>query len=111
MLSNNEAGGTGAVANGLAGVLFGEKVEIPQERKVISLDTGVLERYVGKYKIGPMEVTITNEKGHLMIEPKGQGKLELLPLSESSFYVQRVDADVSFDFGQEGDVAQTGWKD
>ena len=67
---------------------------------MISLDTGILERYVGKYKVGPMEVAITNEKGHLMIEPKGQGKLELLPLSESSFYVQRVDADVSFDSGK-----------
>jgi D-alanyl-D-alanine carboxypeptidase len=97
VLSNNESGGAGAVAKAVSGILFGETVEIPVERKVISLDTKILARYVGKYQTGPMLMTITNENGHLMIEPKGQGKLELLPLSENTFFVKPVDADVAFD--------------
>src|SRR5258708_2800458 len=50
VLSNNEGANAGAIANGLSGILFGEKVDLPWERKTISLDSKVLDRYAGTYQ-------------------------------------------------------------
>lgn len=86
----------------LAGTLFGEKVELPTEKKAITIDTKILDRYTGVYQLGPMTVTITNEAGHLMIEPKGQQKLEAFPSSETEFFLKPVDAVLTFVPGENG---------
>jgi hypothetical protein len=49
-----------------------------------------------------MQVTITNESGHLMIQPKGQGKLEAMPTSETEFHIYPVDATFTFVPGPDG---------
>lgn len=99
VLSNNERGNAGPIANGLSGILFGEKVDLPWERKEISIDPKILDRYVGSYQAGPMTIAITSENGHLMIEPKGQRKLEALASSETEFFVKQVDAVLVFTLG------------
>ncbi len=43
-----------------------------------------------------MTVTITNENGHLMVEPKGQKRLEALPSSETRFFIDEVNAVLKF---------------
>ena len=63
--------------------------------------------YVGKYEMqGGMTVTITKEGDRLMGQPAGQPKVELLPESETKFYVRVVDAEVTFQRDQTGKVAQ-----
>jgi len=96
VLSNNQQANSGAIAAGLAGVMFGEGTQLPWERKTVTLDAKTLDRYAGKYQAGPMEVTISNENGHLMIQPQGQGKREAVPVSETEFFVQGVDQKVTF---------------
>jgi hypothetical protein len=102
VLSNNEAGNAGAVARGLAAVLFDEKFTLPGEEKVATVDSKVLDRHAGTYDVGGMQVTITNESGHLMIQPKGQGKLEAMPTSETEFHIYPVDATFTFVPGPDG---------
>ncbi len=53
-----------------------------------------------------MTVTITKEGDRLMGQPAGQPKVELLPESETKFYVRVVDAEVTFQRDQTGKVAQ-----
>lgn len=96
VLSNNEAAGAQAVATALAAALFGVSVDLPGELKAIHLDSAVLDRYVGIYQVGPMQVTVTNENGHLMIEPKGQRKIEALPSAENVFFIEQVGANLTF---------------
>ncbi|HYL78451.1 MAG TPA: hypothetical protein VEU96_29940 [Bryobacteraceae bacterium] len=49
-----------------------------------------------------MTITVSNEDCHLMIQPKGQGKLEAIPNSETEFTVKGVDAKLTFAVGPEG---------
>ena len=106
VLSNNIASNAQAVAAALAGTLFGEKVVLPGERKPISLQSAVLNRYVGTYQVGPLLIAFTNENGRFMVAPKGQPKLEALPSSETEFFIERLDAVFTFTPGPDG-KAQT----
>ncbi len=103
VLSNNERSNAGAIANNLAGVLFGEQVDLPWERKQVSLDPKILDRYAGTYKPEGGALTVTNENGHLMIQPDGQQKLEALPSSETEFFIKQ-DAKLVFVVGADGKV-------
>lgn len=102
VLSNNAAGNAAGVARALAATLFGESVQLPGEQKAISLDSKILDRYAGSYQAGPMLVTVTEEGGHLMIQPKGQPKLEAFPSSETQFFLKVVDAVFTFVPGDDG---------
>lgn len=102
VLSNSVAGNSQGVASALAGTLFGEKVDLPGEKKAISLDSKILDRYAGVYQVGPMTVTVTNEDGHLMVQPKGQAKLEAFASSETDFFLKPVDAAFTFVLGEDG---------
>src|SRR5690348_545412 len=61
VLSNNQQANAGAIAAGLAGVMFGEGTQLPWERKTVTLDAKTLDRYAGKYQAGTMAVSISNE--------------------------------------------------
>jgi D-alanyl-D-alanine carboxypeptidase len=102
VLSNNAAGNADGVARALAGTLFGEKVTLPGEQKPVSIDPKTLDRYAGSYQEGPMTIAVTNEGGHLMIQPKGQGKLEAFPSSETTFFMKVADATLTFVPGEDG---------
>ncbi len=102
VLSNNQAGNASAIASALAGELFGEKVILPGERKEITLDSKILDRYTGDYQVGPLLITVTNESGHLMMHPKGQPKLEAFASSETQFFLKIVDAVFTFVPGDDG---------
>jgi D-alanyl-D-alanine carboxypeptidase len=106
VLSNNEGANAGAIANGLSGILFGEKVDLPWERKQISLDSKVLDRYAGTYQADAMTITVTNDNGHLMVEPKGQRKIEALPSTETEFFLKEMDLKLTFSVGTDGKVIE-----
>jgi D-alanyl-D-alanine carboxypeptidase len=106
VLSNNERGGAGPIATGLTGIMFGDNVVLPWERKQISLDPKLLDRYAGTYEAGPMTITITNEDGHLMFEPKGQRKREVVPSSETEFFMKDPDMSVAFSKIEDGKASE-----
>lgn len=106
VLSNNEAANSGAIANSLAGVLFGKEVELPWDRKQIALDAKQLDRYTGTYQADAMLIAVTNENGHLMIEPKGQAKREALPSSTTDFFVNGADLKLTFVMGGDGKASE-----
>jgi hypothetical protein len=83
--------------NGYA--LYFLQERIVRRRKSIAVDSKTLNRYAGVYQLGPMTVTITNESGHLMVEPKGQKKLEALPSAEQQFFIDEVNASLKFATG------------
>ncbi len=97
VLSNIQAAPAGQIANNLAAIIFGAAYEIPKERKIISLDQKVMEKYVGEYQIGTnIMVAITLENGKLMGQLGGQGKFSLAPESETEFYSKDVNAQIVF---------------
>jgi hypothetical protein len=64
---------------------------------VAKLDSKVLDSYVGKYDAGMgMTMTVTHEGDRLFGQLPNQPKLELLPSSETTFFVKMPDLDVTF---------------
>ena len=106
VLSNNERANAGAIANSLSGVLFGDKVALPWDRKEISVDSKILDRYAGTYDAGQLSITVTNENGHLMIQPRGQRKLEAFASSETEFFVKEADQTLVFTVGADGKATE-----
>ena len=61
------------------------------ERKEIALSPGILEEYVGTYKMGPgINVTVTLEDNRLFAQGTGQVKLPLSPKSETKFFLKAM---------------------
>jgi D-alanyl-D-alanine carboxypeptidase len=106
VLSNNERANPAAIAMALAGVAFGEGADLPWERKVVSLEAKILDRYAGTYQADALTIAITNENGHLMITPKGQGKREAIPSSETEFFVKDQDLKLTFVVGTDGKTSE-----
>lgn len=107
VLSNVENGNAGGVAVALSSVLFGARVELPWERKEISVDPKLLDRYTGTYTlpIGP-QLTVSVEKGRLMLSPAGQPKAEAFAETETRFFLKVVDATLEFVAGADGQFGE-----
>jgi CubicO group peptidase (beta-lactamase class C family) len=81
----------------LAAVAHGDKVELPSERKEITLAPKTLEQYVGTYEMAPkVNLMITLDGGQLISQMSGQGKLPLFAKSETVFFPKVVDAEIEF---------------
>lgn len=81
----------------LAAVAHGDKVDLPSERKEITLAPKILEQYVGTYEMGSkVNMMITLAGGQLMSQMSGQGKIPLFAKSETTFFPKVVDAEIEF---------------
>ena len=77
----------------------------PPQRKAIALDPFRLDPFVGVYELAPnFQLAITKEDGKLFGQATGQGKVQLHPESETKFFLNEVDAQVSFVKGADGKV-------
>jgi CubicO group peptidase (beta-lactamase class C family) len=95
----------GKVAHDLAAIAFGDPYKVPEERKAVKLDLKLYDAYAGRYKIGPDDyLAVTREGDRLMVEPTGQSKLEILPESESQFFLKGVEAKLTFVKDEKGKV-------
>jgi CubicO group peptidase (beta-lactamase class C family) len=85
------------IATRLAAIARGEKVQLPSERKEITLAPKILEQYVGTYALATkINVMITVEGGQLISQVSGQGKVPLFATSETRFFPKVVDAEIEF---------------
>jgi len=61
------------------------------------LTPAVYDGYVGEYEIAPsFSITITKENNKLMAQATGQPKLELLPESQTKFFVKEAAVQIEF---------------
>ncbi|HEX3146316.1 MAG TPA: serine hydrolase [Pyrinomonadaceae bacterium] len=83
------------------------KVEPAKERKAIQLDPKFLDAYAGEYQLAPgFSVVFTREGDKLFMQPTGQGKTEIIPESETDFFVAVADVQVTFVKDDRGQVSQ-----
>lgn len=70
----------------------------PRRRVAIELSPSALSQFVGVYQIGPgLELNITTEGGALFIRSTAGGAaVRLLPESSNDFFVNEVDAQITF---------------
>ena len=97
VLANLNGPAAGDLAGKLAAVAHGETVTLPGERKEMTLDSKVLGRYVGVYRMSggdPMVVALNGNQ--LTAKLGGQSALPIFPQSETMFFLKVVDAQIEF---------------
>jgi len=105
ILSNFEQTPVGKISADLAAILFGEPYTIPKAKQTIKVNPKILNDYVGEYEVSPkFSFTITKENNQLFCQPTGQDKLEIYPESETTFFLKKIDAQISFIREENGDV-------
>ena len=93
------------IGSALAAILFGQKYEVPQEHKEISLDASALGKFVGNYQLAPnFVVAITLAGDQLSEQATGQKTCPIFPESNTEFFLKAVDAQISFEEDSAGKV-------
>jgi D-alanyl-D-alanine-carboxypeptidase/D-alanyl-D-alanine-endopeptidase len=74
-------------------------------KKIAVADT-ILQTYVGNYELAPEFIISISKKGSLlMAQATGQSEFEIYPKSETVFYLKVVEAQVTFNLNEDGQVA------
>ena len=79
----------------------------PKEKVITKVDSSLYDNYVGEYQLAPGAVIrISKEGDKLMSQGPGQPRAELLPESETTFFLREVDASFTFIKDQSGRFVQ-----
>lgn len=108
VLTNHEGVAANVIARDLAAIVFGESYKIPTEPKIITVESSVLDSYVGQYRLPNTVLDITNEGGRLMLVQGGipESKRQLLATSQTDFLVQGSELQIRFVKDDKGQVTQ-----
>lgn len=112
VLLNNDKAQSVPVALDLSSILYGEKYELPKDRKEIAVDSKILDSYVGQYEVTPTLVfTVAKEGDKLTFLAPGQQKgVEIFAETETDFFLKVVDAQITFVKNQNGEVTGLQFK-
>jgi D-alanyl-D-alanine-carboxypeptidase/D-alanyl-D-alanine-endopeptidase len=73
------------------------KLDGSKARQAVPVKAGVQARYVGRYQLGPAFFFNVRQAGdHLQVQLTGQSYLDIYPESETKFFCDVVDAQISF---------------
>jgi CubicO group peptidase (beta-lactamase class C family) len=93
------------IARDLAAIVFGEKYEVPVERKEIKVDPKLYDAYLGEYERQPgRNFVVFKENDRLFLAYLGRPTIELFPESENKFFVKIIDIQFSFVKDDKGHV-------
>ena len=98
LLTNSDDAFINSANRDLAAIVFGEKYDLPKPRTTVRQNPRIYEDYAGRYQLdADLVVKVTKEGDHLMAETDGR-KFELLPETETKFFVRDYDAQIMFTF-------------
>ena len=81
------------------------------ERTAVKVDPAIFDVYAGRYLLdGRTLVTITKEDNKLMGQAAGQSKSELIPQSETTFFVKENNSEITFERDEKGNVVRFAMK-
>jgi CubicO group peptidase (beta-lactamase class C family) len=81
------------------------------ERTAVKVDASILESYAGRYLLdGRTLVVITKEGDKLMGQPGNSPKAEMIPQSETTFFVKEANSEVTFERDEKGNVVRFAMK-
>jgi len=86
-----------SVSAGLADDIFAQLDQSESERKKIVIDENTLARYAGRYELSPgLVFEVTHVADHLEVRLGDQPRFPVYPESESTFFYEVVDAQITF---------------
>ena len=105
VLANLNGSAPEQIAGQLAAIAHGENVQLPTERKEVTVSPKILAEYAGTYELSPgFDLVVTLEGTQLMSQATGQPKVQLFAESETKFFLKVVDAQVEFFRNDKGAV-------
>ena len=79
----------------------------PLKKPPLRVDSKILDSYVGNYEIIPaFVISITKQGERMMLQATGQPKIEIFAESDSKFFLEVVDAKISFVKDKAGAITQ-----
>jgi len=82
-----------ALVQQMAAIVLGVSMEL----KEVKLERRQMEKLLGRYELNAsLTLTVNLEGEQLFVEASGLGKFRLTPLSEYSFIIKEVEAEISF---------------
>ena len=70
----------------------------PKRRSEVTVDSLVLNRYVGEYELAPtFHIVVTREAARLFVQATGQPRFPIFGETDSTFFLKVVDAQISFE--------------
>lgn len=104
ILADTATGEVDELGGNLLRMLAGEKVETPRE---VAVKPEILAEYAGTYALfGDFKLTVTVERGRLMVQATGQEKFPVYAKSETEFFYKVVDAQLTFERDKDGKVTR-----
>ena len=86
-------------------MLAGEAVQPLPLHRAVTLDSKALDEYVGAYEIVPgARLNLTRQGEQMFVQIPGQGLLHLYPEAKDKFFVRIVDAVITFDRDEKGQI-------
>jgi CubicO group peptidase (beta-lactamase class C family) len=105
LLANMGTGSLGDMSKGILSILYNQPYVLPKDKKVITVDSTVLQQYVGEYELTPGFLMVVRlNKGVLTVQASGQGELEMFAETPTKFFLKVVDAQIEFVKNGEGKV-------
>jgi len=84
---------------------MGYTVDVPKPKVAVKVDPAIYDRYAGQYSFSlKFTVKIVKAGDKLLAETSGLPPVELMPESETRFFIKALDAEVTFNEGAGGRV-------
>ncbi|MCF6465939.1 peptidoglycan-binding protein [Clostridium sp. Cult2] len=84
-----------------------KRVEDTEEKREVEIDPEIYNNYVGEYELAPnVIIAITKEDNKIYAQLTGQDKFEIFPMSEEEFFYKVVDAKITFEKDEKGNVTK-----
>lgn len=91
---------------------YGWRDFLPKEKIIYPVDPKTYDDLTGSYQLEPgITFNITAENGKLIIQAIGQEKVQLLPLSETDFFLREADVELKFIRDSQGKVNSIAFRD
>jgi len=75
-------------------------------KQPVAIDPKLFEDYVGTYRVAPgFDIEVTTDSERLLADPRGEGKIELLPESPTAFFIRFPLAEIRLTFLRDADEA------
>ena len=105
VVTNAGTGHVDQLARNVGNLLLGKPVKPHEWKQTVKIDAKILDSYAGDYQLTPQFVlTVTHEKGRLMVQATNQPKLPVFPESETKFFYRTVKARIVFQKDGHGKV-------
>jgi len=81
--------------------------EAPKEKEVVDIDKSVYDEYIGTYLLSPeLKIIVTKKDEKLFLQMLMRSPYELLPLSETRFFIKHALVEVEFLKDEKGKVCE-----